>query len=154
MSLSARMKKGALRSPEAATPATPSRKNGPTVASVATVAGTQSLNDPIAAALGVATVASVASTSPKTPGYRPNPPPMTAGEKAAIKAWLFYIGEYDPLMIGEVLRQCFSNAEARAYYLNRADQISGHTQDVGVTTGGIIVAVETYSEDDEVEGEG
>src|SRR3569623_234635 len=132
MSLSALMKKGALRSPEAATPATPSRINGPTVASVATVA----------------------STSPKTPVYRPNPPPMTAGEKAAIKAWLFYIGEYDPLMIGEVLRQCFSNAEARAYYLNRADQISGHTQDVGVTTGGIIVAVETYSEDDEVEGEG
>src|SRR3569623_250181 len=142
MSLSALLTMGALRGHEVAAPAA-SAAPGPEMAlSAASAAGVALPKSPPNGP------SSAASTSPINQGYRPQPPPMTMGEKSAIKAWLYHIGEHDPLMIGEVLGQCFSNPEARAYYLNRADQISGYTHDVGRTVGGVIVAVETYGNPD------
>jgi hypothetical protein len=39
---------------------------------------------------------------------------------AAIRAWLAHIGETDPAIIADVLHQCQQDADARAYYLQRA----------------------------------
>lgn len=43
-----------------------------------------------------------------------------AGDTAAIRAWLAHIGETDPAIIADVLHQCQQDADARAYYLQRA----------------------------------
>jgi hypothetical protein len=57
------------------------------------------------------------------PGHGDSQPrPACAGEDR-VRAWLAQIGEDDPGSIEEVLAKCRADAEARAYYLRRADEI-------------------------------
>lgn len=54
-----------------------------------------------------------------------NPLPMPASElaahqEAAIRAWLAFIGETDPAIIGEVLTKCRQDPGALAFYLGQA----------------------------------
>jgi len=46
--------------------------------------------------------------------------PLTAEEEKAIRAWLELIGETDPATIAEVIERCQRDADARAYFLERA----------------------------------
>jgi len=49
--------------------------------------------------------------------------PMTAEEEKAIRAWLAHIEEIDPAIIAEVLDQCRSDADARQYFIRRAEEV-------------------------------
>lgn len=48
---------------------------------------------------------------------------MTAEEETAIRAWLAHIGETDPAIIAEVLDQCRTDADARYYFIRRAEEV-------------------------------
>lgn len=58
--------------------------------------------------------------------YQPDAP-LPQDQEGAIVTWLRQIGETDEAMVGDVLAQCRHNAEARAYYLDRAGE--EHTDD-------------------------
>ena len=47
---------------------------------------------------------------------------IDAGDEAAIRAWLAYIGEADEQIIGEVLTMCATDPAALDYYLDRATE--------------------------------
>ena len=47
---------------------------------------------------------------------------IDAGDEAAIRAWLAYIGEADEQIIGEVLAMCATDPAALAYFLDRATE--------------------------------
>lgn len=49
--------------------------------------------------------------------------PMTAEEEAAIRAWVAYIEETDPATIADVLHQCRTDADAREYFVRRAEEV-------------------------------
>jgi len=64
--------------------------------------------------------------------YEPPPPtlePMTADEEEVIAGWLEYIGETDPATIGESIRQCQKDPEARRYFLDRAEEMPATDDD-------------------------
>lgn len=64
--------------------------------------------------------------------YEPPPPtlePMTADEEEVIAGWLEYIGETDPATIGETIRQCQKDPEARRYFLDRAEEMPATDDD-------------------------
>ncbi|MDT8383927.1 MAG: hypothetical protein RRB22_05890 [Gammaproteobacteria bacterium] len=48
---------------------------------------------------------------------------FTCNEEKTIRAWLTYIEETDPQEIAEVIAQCYADAEARVYYLRRAEEV-------------------------------
>jgi len=48
---------------------------------------------------------------------------FTCNEEKTIRAWLTYIEETDPQEIAEVIAQCYADADARAYYLKRAEEV-------------------------------
>lgn len=48
------------------------------------------------------------------------PARMTAGDEAAVRAWLEQTGETDAATVADVLRQCQRDAEARRYFIGRA----------------------------------
>lgn len=50
--------------------------------------------------------------------------PMTANEEAAIRAWLAHIEETDPAIIADVLDKCRTDADAREYFIRRAEEVS------------------------------
>ncbi len=60
------------------------------------------------------------AAEPLTPTIRQPFAPLTASEEAAIRAWLALIEETGADVIGDVLSQCKDDAEARNYYLRRA----------------------------------
>jgi len=62
----------------------------------------------------------VTAAEPFTPAITPPSAPLTAREEAAIRAWLALIEETDPATIAAVIRQCLNDADARAYFLERA----------------------------------
>lgn len=66
----------------------------------------------------VAQVATVAVAKPQPPATA-----MTADEETAIRAWLAYIAETSVETITEVLDQCRADMEARAYFLQRAEEV-------------------------------
>lgn len=66
----------------------------------------------------VAQVATVAVAKPQLPATT-----MTAEEETAIRAWLAHIEETDADIIAEVLNQCRDDAEAREYFLRRAEEV-------------------------------
>lgn len=68
---------------------------------------------------GGRTVASVATVAVATP-KKHKATPLTAEEEKAIRAWLELIGETDPATIAEVIERCQRDADARAYFLERA----------------------------------
>ena len=45
---------------------------------------------------------------------------MSAGDEAAVRAWLEHSGEADAETVADVLRQCQRDAEARRYFIGRA----------------------------------
>lgn len=56
--------------------------------------------------------------------------PMTAGDDAAIRAWLAHIGERDEAIIAHMLSQCSTDADARGYFIRRAGEVPRpHTLD-------------------------
>ncbi len=63
---------------------------------------------------------SAVAAEPFAPTMRQPSAPMTAGEEAAILAWLALIEETDPATVAEVIGQCRRDAEARAYFIQRA----------------------------------
>ena len=97
MTLSNLIRKGGLAQIATATPATLATQettSAPTVAQVATVAVASHL-----------------------------PPPLSEGDEAAIRAWLAHIEETDADTIAEVLDQCRADMAARAYFLQRAEEV-------------------------------
>ena len=48
---------------------------------------------------------------------------LTADEQTAIGIWLTHIEETDPAIIGEVLNQCRTDADAREYFLEQAEAL-------------------------------
>lgn len=58
------------------------------------------------------TVANVASVAVANP--------LLAQEESAIRAWLAHIEETDAATIADVITKCQNNAQARAYFLERA----------------------------------
>lgn len=48
-----------------------------------------------------------------------------SGDLEAIRAWLAFIGEADPVTVGEVLDKCRTDPEARDYFVRRAGECSG-----------------------------
>lgn len=95
MTLSTLIRKGGLSKAATATPAT---------------LATQVTMD-------AATVAQVATVAVA------KPPALTAEEETAIRAWLAHIEETDTDLIAEVLNQCRTDEEARAYFLRRAAEV-------------------------------
>jgi hypothetical protein len=59
------------------------------------------------------------AAEPYAPAVRAPDAPMTAGEEAAIRAWLACIGETDPANIADVLSLCQRDADARNYCVAR-----------------------------------
>ena len=121
-----------------AIPATDESKSGATIAKIATVAVANPGNEKTDAGgrlAGIAGIAGIAvATSPtakitETGAVAAKPrktqpiPPMTAGEEAAIRAWLAHIEEADPAIITEVLNRCRADAEARSYFIRRAGEV-------------------------------
>ena len=49
--------------------------------------------------------------------------PLSPGAEAGIRAWLEYIEETDPATIAGVLARCQSDAQARAYFLERSEEL-------------------------------
>lgn len=47
---------------------------------------------------------------------------LTCDEEKTIQAWLAYIDETDLQEIAEVIAQCYADADARAYFLRRAEE--------------------------------
>jgi hypothetical protein len=88
------------------------RKGG--LAQIATATPATLATQETASAATVAEVATVAVASPL-------PPPLSAGDEAAIRAWLAHIAETDLETIAEVLDHCRTDMEARAYFLRRAE---------------------------------
>lgn len=97
MTLSNLIRKGGLAQIATATPATLATQEE---ASAATVAG-------------VATVAVASHPAPA----------LSENDEAAIRAWLAYIAETNADTISEVLAQCRTDMEARAYFLRRAEEV-------------------------------
>lgn len=95
--LSALMKKGWLASQMTATPAT--------------VATADALNQPSVAVVATVTVADNEVVA------------ITLEEEAAIYRWLEHIGEFDLVMIDEVMNKCRDSLDARAYVLREAQTI-------------------------------
>ena len=60
------------------------------------------------------------AAEPFEPTIRLPAEPTSAGEEAAIRAWLALIEETDPATIAEVLNQCQRDADARDYFTGRA----------------------------------
>lgn len=118
-----------------AIPATDESKSGATIAKIATVAVANPGNEKTGAGGRLAGIAGIAvATSPmainaETGAVAAKPrktqpiPPMTAGEEAAIRAWLAHIEEADPAIITEVLNRCRADAEARSYFIRRAGEV-------------------------------
>jgi hypothetical protein len=50
--------------------------------------------------------------------------PMTADEDRAIRSWLAHIGETDPATITDTLTRCQQDADARAYFIGRAQEVT------------------------------
>lgn len=61
------------------------------------------------------------AAEPFTPIVRKPLAPMTVGEAAAVGAWLARIEEIDPATIAEVMDRCQGDAEARDYFIGRAE---------------------------------
>jgi hypothetical protein len=61
------------------------------------------------------------AAEPFTPTTRQPSAPLTAGEEAAIRAWLALIEETDPATIADVLRSCEQDADVRSYFVRRAN---------------------------------
>jgi len=53
--------------------------------------------------------------------------PMTPREESAIRAWLAHIEETDPAIIAHLLDKCRTDADARAYFIGRAAEVSRPT---------------------------
>lgn len=66
----------------------------------------------------VAEVATVAVAKPQSPATA-----ITADEERAVRAWLAYIAEASVETIAEVLDHCRTDMEARAYFLQRAEEV-------------------------------
>lgn len=66
------------------------------------------------------------AAEPFEPPRRPPPDPMTAAYQTAIMAWLSHIEEFDPAIISDVQQQCDTDADARNYFILRANGISTH----------------------------
>ena len=49
--------------------------------------------------------------------------PMTPGEELAIRAWLAHIEETDLAIIVDVLNKCRTDADAREYFIRRAEEV-------------------------------
>jgi hypothetical protein len=62
----------------------------------------------------------VTAAEPVEPTITPPSAPLTPDEEKTIRRWLSAIGEHDETMIAAVIRQCQSDAAARAYFLERA----------------------------------
>lgn len=74
-----------------------------------------------------------------------NDTPMTTAEETAIRAWLAHINETDQEIIADVLHQCHTDLEARAYFLRRAAEDLRPTDTLcihGETVAGVQVATE------------
>jgi hypothetical protein len=69
-------------------------------------------------ATSAATVAQVATVAVAEPVVA-----MVAEEEMAIRAWLAHIEETDAGIIAEVLKKCRADAEARTYFLWRAEEV-------------------------------
>ena len=65
---------------------------------------------------GIATVAVANPTEPETA-------PMSNRERNAVRTWLDYIEETDPLTITEILEKCENVLDARRYFLERAREV-------------------------------
>lgn len=100
MTLSNLIRKGGLAEIATATPATPATQEEVSAATVAEVA-------------------TVAVAKPQSTATA-----MTGEEKSAILAWLAHIEETDEDIIAKVLNQCRIGAEAREYFLRRAEEVS------------------------------
>ena len=92
------------------------RKGG--LAQVATATPATLATQETGSAATVAQVATVAFAKPQSTAAA-----MTAEEETAIRAWLSHIEETDAAIIAEVLSQCRADAEARAYFLRRAEEV-------------------------------
>jgi hypothetical protein len=66
---------------------------------------------------GIATVAVANPTEPETA-------PMSSRERNAIRAWLDFINEHDPLTISEMLEKAENVLDARRYFLERSKEAS------------------------------
>lgn len=97
MTLASLIRKGGLARIATATPATPATQEADSAATVAEVA--------------TVTVANLL------------PPALPRDDEAAIRAWLACIAETNLNTIAEVLDQCHTDPEARAYFLRRAEEI-------------------------------
>jgi hypothetical protein len=64
--------------------------------------------------------AGVTAAEPFEPVNTPPSAPLTPYEEKMIRRWLALIGETDPAMITAVIEQCLNDADAKAYYLERA----------------------------------
>ena len=60
------------------------------------------------------------AAEPFTPTIRQPSAPLTASEKAGIRAWLALIEETDPATIAELIGLCQRDADARDYFTGRA----------------------------------
>ncbi|MBQ0719123.1 MAG: hypothetical protein KBT88_12195 [Gammaproteobacteria bacterium] len=118
MTLSSLIGKGGLSrvaTQKAATLATHSPDNSPTVATVATVAG-------LSVAPGVKSgnyspsVASVAGLTVATH----KPAELSSAAEKAVRAWLKHIGETGTKDINRVINQCRTDLKARAYFFEQA----------------------------------
>lgn len=68
----------------------------------------------------LASYPSALAAEPIEPGQRQPDTLLTDDQEAAVLAWLAAIGETDEAIIGDVLRQCRQDEDARRYFLGRA----------------------------------
>lgn len=87
-------------------------------AQVATATPATLATQETASAATVAQVATVAVAKSQIPA-----PAITTEEETAVRAWLVQIEEPDADIIVEVLNQCRADAEARAYFLRRVEEV-------------------------------
>ncbi len=59
-----------------------------------------------------------------------DPAPMTPDQEAAIRVWLGHIKETNLVTIGEILERCDRDIEARAYFLERSNEVPLHEQGI------------------------
>jgi hypothetical protein len=57
------------------------------------------------------------------PGAAQATPPMTGKQELAIRAWLDFVDEVDPLTIAEILAKCDNVLDARRYFLERSKEV-------------------------------
>lgn len=66
---------------------------------------------------------------PLVPSNKPSGTPTTPAEEGRILAWLDHIGETDEAVIASVLGQCRRDGEARAYFLERSEEVPHYDDD-------------------------